>query len=250
MASRRGLLVLGGFATAYALIRTQRETVADWFAKEPEFVALEAPTGFRRIISNGNQTTGVFDPFVGLDDEVSARPLKLSRRQLCEELYANVPADVVPMAYFSDYNCPYCRVLSKDLIAQERDTAHPSRIVWHELPLLGPTSLLGARAALAAGYQGAYVEFHKRLNTGAVRIGDGLIQTLAETLGVDHSQLLRDMERDEITQTLRRSKAVADMFGVIGTPFLVVGRTAVYGRISPASLNRLVEIESTRSRLC
>lgn len=73
----------------------------------------------------------------------------------------NTKADATLVVFF-DYNCGYCKkslpqldaVLSKD----------PSlRVIYKEFPILGQSSFLSAQAALAAGKQGKYVEFHREL---------------------------------------------------------------------------------------
>ena len=59
-----------------------------------------------------------------------------------------------------DYRCPYCKKLT-NIIADMR--ADNVRIVYKEWPILGDSSLLAARAGLAADKQGKYLAFHTRL---------------------------------------------------------------------------------------
>ena len=46
-----------------------------------------------------------------------------------------------------------------DLLAADRRL----RIVWKELPVLGPASRFAGRASMAAAKQGKYLAFHKAL---------------------------------------------------------------------------------------
>ena len=84
----------------------------------------------------------------GSDDE----PERLPLASLCPVLFPKAPAGRVPVAVFSDFYCPYCRVLIEHLGARDdpRISLH-----WHELPLLGPVSVVAAKAAVAADRQGA-----------------------------------------------------------------------------------------------
>ena len=244
--SRRNLLI-GGLAIAggYAALRFGPPAVAEIFAGDLEFEPVARPAGFRRI-AGGDSSTG-FDLFLGLDDDpgpdtgaalerVSARP--------CEALYGDDrDPDVVPMASFSDYNCPYCRALTIRLSEIEAASAGRVRISWHELPLLGEASMLAAQAALAAKRQGAYVAFHKRLMRSPFRTTPEYLEVLADDLGVDKTRLLADMDGEDVRRELRESSALAELFAFVGTPALVVGRTVVQGEINDARLERLIARE-------
>jgi len=84
------------------------------------------------------------------------------RDDLCAALFGmDQPDGVVPVAYFSDFRCPYCRVLERDL-----DTLFAEdpalRLVQHELPIFGPPSEFAARASVAAVRQGGQQELRRR----------------------------------------------------------------------------------------
>lgn len=242
--SRRALLTLGLIGGGYVALNWRGAALMERVAGLPDLIPLAEPVGFRKL-EGGDLSGGTFDPFIGLDEgaQIVAEPVR--RDTLCAALFGadDDGSDAVPIAYFTDYACPYCRVLGDDLTALQAEMPDRVRLIWHELPLLGPPSVLGARAALAAAKQGAYLPFHKRLNTGIVRITDAFIDQIAEDLGLDQATLRRDMADQATTQRLATSKGVADLFGVIGTPFLVIGRTAISGRISSTRLRQLVDLE-------
>ncbi len=76
----------------------------------------------------------------------------------------NAAGDVSVVVFF-DYNCGYCKKTLPQLQAlTQKDSL--VRIVFKELPILGPQSLTAAKAALAAGRQGKYIEFHNAANDG------------------------------------------------------------------------------------
>ena len=118
------------------------------------------------------------------------------------------------------------------------------RIVYKEWPILGESSKLAARAALAADKQGKYQEIHTKLMQSGFIPSIGYIEYLAAELDMDWPRLSRDMASDETTLALKRTSTLADKFGFIGTPSLVVGRTIVQGAITRAQLESLIEIEA------
>ncbi|WP_425439227.1 DsbA family protein [Poseidonocella pacifica] len=114
---------------------------------------------------------------------------------------------------------------------------------FHELPIYGPPSELAARAAIAAGFQGAHSAFHHRLMGSPVVPTRAYLLKLAEDAGIDTARLLSDMQRPEVDRRLATTRALADLFGFVGTPALVVGRTAALGRVSKHTLDELVDLE-------
>jgi protein-disulfide isomerase len=196
---------------------------------------LNGVPGFR-YLDAGAASGGFSNPFVGIDAGAEARPGSV------DDLFtaAAAPGDV-PVAVFSDYNCVYCRVLTKT-VAEEAQ-ADGIAVTWHELPLLGPSSRQGARAALAAGLQGAYLPMHKRLMSTRFRPTPAYVETVATELGLDPARLLSDMEGPDVAAQLEASAGVARLFGIIGTPALVVGRVLVLGNIGRPTLRQLIEME-------
>ena len=67
---------------------------------------------------------------------------------------------------FFDTRCPYCRKLEPtmaDLLARD----HGVRLVYKDLPILGPASVLGSKALLAAQKQGGYEKLRDAIMVGA-----------------------------------------------------------------------------------
>ncbi|MFV0359098.1 DsbA family protein [Tropicimonas sp.] len=230
--SRRQLLFL--FLTGMAM----SAGVSGLLRRRPiglETAPLPGVPGFRYLIA-GSTSGGVADPFFGI-----GQPESRPAGDLAYLFTAPARPGQVEVASFSDYNCPYCRVLSKTLagIAGDGEIA----VTWHELPLLGPASVAAARAALAADMQGAYLPFHNRMMATRFRPTAPYLTEAAGALGIDGDRLLADMEGPEVAARLRRSAGLANLFGIVGTPALVVGRTLVLGNIRRRDLERLIGME-------
>lgn len=240
MLNRRAILRLAAgaavIAAAYGAAAGLRRLMEPDLAFEP----IAGLPGFRRM-AGGPVSAGAL-LLAGLDDPATD---PLPPGSLCAQLFASQRPDLPQIAYFSDSRCIHCRVLSPLLHALE--TEDVAAITWHDLPLLGQASVLAARAALAARAQGAYDIFHRRLMGSPVLPTKHHLETLAQEAGIDPDRLVQDMESPAVTQQLATTAALARRFGFIGTPALVVGRTAVLGRVDRRLLLRLLAAEDAAS---
>ena len=68
---------------------------------------------------------------------------------------------------------------------------------------------------------------------------------VAADIGLDVNRLARDMASPVVQAELDRTRALADVFGFVGTPGLVVGRTVLNGALPYALLRRIAEDETS-----
>ncbi len=240
MPTRRALINLAGFAGLGALAYGTTGLLRRLSEPALEFSPIRNLPGFRRI--KGGPVSGGATMMVGLDRADASAPPKpgLGKAALCDVLFGPAPdKSRVQIAYFTDYRCLYCRKISP-MLAELGTTV---QITWHDLPLLGPISDRGARAAVAAAYQGAYATFHTRLMGTPVMPTPGYLRQLAQDAGIDGDRLLRDMTSARTEKQLAQTAAAARLFGFVGTPALVVGRTAALGGIDQRLLDRLIATE-------
>ncbi len=205
-----------------------------------EFEELQSPPGFRRI-PTGVQSV-IADPFIGLDAAPTPHP-EVEIMDLDQALFYDRTSETrVQLAYFSDLYCPYCRVLSQQILRIAADSEID--VSWHETPIFGEASLISAKGHIAAGRQNQYAPFHKVLAGAPVLATEPYLLTVAERLGLDTEQFAADLKSDETLQDLGRAAALANIFGLVGTPALVVGRTLVVGQISEVNLRQLIALEA------
>lgn len=243
---RRDLLILGGVVV---LIYGMRALPWDRLpGRGPRYVEIEGLSPFRRLEESG-PTSGPTAALIGLDPPSEDAILRRARAEgvradLCSALFGSpVPAGTVPIAYFSEFQCPYCRALERDLDALLEDESGSIRLSQHELPIFGPASELAARASVAAARQGRQQELRRRFMRMPLIADARSIRKVAGDVGLDADQLTRDMASPEVQAELDRTRALADLFGFIGTPGLVVGRTVLNGALPSALLRRIVEDE-------
>ena len=148
------------------------------------------------------------------------------------------PDGDVTLVEFFDYRCAYCRrVVSsmRALLDEDRDL----RVVFKELPVLGPDSERAARAALASRRQGGYVPFHFALMAAEDLSLQG-IRAAAEAVGLDPDRLEADMSAPEVNAAIQANYALANELGIEGTPAFVIGTQLIPGAVDKARLEQLI----------
>lgn len=240
-----------------ALLAAGALGVVAWVKGAPHLVSLATPelqfedlpglAPFRRLTETGAATAGG-SIFAGLGenkpvDEERARLIRSVRNDPCKALFGAPQTGSVPVAMFSDFACPVCRVMNERLQKLADSNPGSFHIVRHELPILGVASIAASRAVLAADLQGGYTAMHEKLIRTPAVTDKAYIAAIAGDIGLDQDRLLADMDSATIDDRLRLSRAIADVFGFVGTPAFAVGRTVFLGSLSESSFERLVSEE-------
>ena len=176
----------------------------------------------------GNATSAVF---VGLDREALMSPLEPS--ELCALLYPR-PGNGLGAAIFTDVNCPNCRSLEAKLASR----AGRLTLEFLDLPLLGPNSVVAARALVAAALTGTDQALRREMAKGP--FAAPLLPRIASRAGLDVERLRADMEHPEVEERLLRIRRAAATLGIWGTPGLTLGRTLAMGDMPGPTLDRLI----------
>lgn len=134
----------------------------------------------------------------------------------------------VTVVEFYDPRCPYCRQL-EPLMATWLEHEPDARLIYKDIPILGPPSVLGSRALLAAQRQGGYARLRDAIMSGPPNLTDASIRDDAQRLGLDWARMQRDMLDPAIQQRLDNNVRLAKLLGIEGTPAFVVGEQLVVG---------------------
>jgi len=152
----------------------------------------------------------------------------------------------VTMIEFFDYQCHYCKKIFPDLVSV-MDGDKRLRVVFKELPILGPASTYAARAALAARKQGKYMEFHTALMDLRGQLNEQRVMRTAAEIGLDTEQLAADMNDPEVEAQIRSNLSIAQEVGINGTPAMLIGNKFIPGAIDRAQMLKLVaEVRETQ----
>lgn len=148
------------------------------------------------------------------------------------------PSGDATLVEFFDYNCPYCRRVAPTVSGLIEDDAN-LRVVYKEIPILGPGSQFAARAALAARNQERYVPFHEALMQ-APKVDESNVMEIARRVGLDVERLERDMADPAIKAAIERNLELANALGITGTPSFVIGDRVVPGAVDRTTLETLI----------
>lgn len=235
--------------TALALVAALLAAAALYKALKPgprlDFVERAAPEGFRDLImvrsEGGASTAAALAPPAPAPTAPS-----MADAEICTALFDD-PDDLrfgagdAVAVYFTDYRCPYCRIMGELLF--ERAAADDITLIVKEWPILGPASVAGARMALAAARQGAYEPAHVRLAHTPFTPTPSYGRQMAQDLGIDPARMAADMAGPEVEAQLARTAALARALGIGGTPGLVVGRTVTKRSVREPMLDALIRAE-------
>jgi protein-disulfide isomerase len=186
--------------------------------------------------------------------EEKEKQLRASARlnELKTDIYSDLdspsvgsPKGDVTVVVFFDYNCGYCKNTLPEL--QNLVKQDPSiRLIYKEYPILGPTSFIAARAALAANRQGKYEEFHQAL-MAAKNVDLDVIKAISARLRLNYIKLRKDMDDSQVTESLQRNLRLATSLEISGTPGYIIGDRIIPGAIDSVALTQLVS--DARARL-
>lgn len=141
----------------------------------------------------------------------------------------------VTLVEFYDYACPYCKASNPaiDRLLQEDKGL---RVVYRELPILGPESVTAARLSLAASKAGRFTQFHDALwNAG--RPAPDTIALAAQTAGISATTQPDPQVEDE----LEKNRQLAGKLGATGTPVFVVGDRILNGAVGYDALKAAID---------
>ncbi len=141
----------------------------------------------------------------------------------------------VTLTYFYDYACGYCRQSNPDierLLKEDKGL----RVVYRELPILGPESVAAARVSLAASKAGKFAAYHDALYA-AGRPSPETIALAARAAGVPAQPAADPAQEAE----LKANMAMAGQLGATGTPLFIVGDRVINAAVGYDALKEAVK---------
>ena len=140
----------------------------------------------------------------------------------------------VTLVEFFDYACPYCKASNPfvDRLLQEDKGL---RVVYRELPILGPDSVTAARLSLEASKQGRFARFHDAL-WEAGRPAPDTIAKASQAAGIAASP----PQDAEAEAELKRNFQLAGQLGATGTPLFVIGNRVMNGAVGYDALKQAI----------
>jgi protein-disulfide isomerase len=152
----------------------------------------------------------------------------------------------VRIVEFFDYNCGYCKKVFPELLKLvEKDKK--VKIIFKDIPILGPTSETAAKWALAAHMQKKFFGFHRALMEHKGPINDEVLQKAAKAADMDVNKAKEDAEGTTVLMQVEKNRALAGQLGITGTPAFVVGEEVVPGAVPLEELEKMIADERKKA---
>lgn len=150
----------------------------------------------------------------------------------------NLSGDITLVEFF-DYRCGYCK-RAAGAVTQLQQENPRVRVIDKDFPILGETSELAAKAALASKAQGKHQVFHEAMLAFKGDITKESLLSLAGEVGLDTTKLEADMRNPEWQKAIDTNRALARTLGISGTPGFIVGTELVPGALDLSGLKELI----------
>ena len=148
--------------------------------------------------------------------------------------------DVI-LVEFYDYACPYCKASNPHvdrLVKEDKGL----RVVYRELPILGPDSVAAARMSLTASKAGKFNQFHEALYA-AGRPSPETIAIAAKAAGIPNAA----PDDAAVEAELKRNFQIAGQLGATGTPLFIVGDRVMNSAVGYEALKNAVAVARAKS---
>ncbi len=213
-------------AEAAALTKSDVEKIVrDYIKSNPQEILNAVDEYQRALVSEQRKTVLAQNKFSLFKDEAPEA--------------GNPKGDVAVIEFF-DYNCGYCKRVLPD-IQKLLDEDKNVRFIFKDFPILGPSSELASKWALAAAKQGKYLDYHKALMTAQGALNEEVLSSLAKDLGLDVDRLKKDAQGSDISEAISKNRALAASLGLSGTPAFIIGDEVAPGAITIERFRSLVE---------
>lgn len=159
------------------------------------------------------------------------------------------------MIIFSDFECPFCGRLAREVlpqIIQRHVETGAVQVAFFHLPLtkLHPTAFRAAEVAACAGVQGRFWPLHDEFFRHQKELQPDQLETYTVGSGIDRPALQRCLDGGVGREKVNRDLSLASTLGVTGTPTLFFGtkeggetvrvKSALAGTKSIEEVNELI----------
>jgi protein-disulfide isomerase len=164
----------------------------------------------------------------------------------------NLQGDVTMVEFF-DYNCGFCKRAMSDMLDLLKNDPK-LRVVLKEFPVLGEGSVQAAQVAVAVRMQDKtgkkYLDFHTKLLGGRGPADKAHALAAAKEAGFDMARLDKDLQSEEVKQTLEENLKLAEGLGLNGTPSYIFPAEVVVGAVGLPALKGKVNIARCGKETC
>lgn len=198
------------------------EQIQQWVEKNPDKI-LKVLMEYQRKQQEANQPTS---------EDVKANSAALFENSGSP----SVGTGPIKIAYFFDFNCGHCARQSETIKAVLAKTDKIT-VVYKNFAVLGPSSQLAARAALAAHQQGKYFDFYNETYKIREKTPESL-KAIAKKIKLDIPKWEKDMNSEAVQKEIAHVQELAEKMKLSGTPALAIAPET----IMPGRVDQLMEV--------
>lgn len=153
---------------------------------------------------------------------------------------AGNPKGDITIVEFFDYNCGYCTKALEEIQTVLKDDDNV-KVIFKDMPILGPPSLEAAKWSLAAIKQGKYFEYHTAILNHKGPKDAASLEKIAEKIGLDVKKLKKDKDDKDIETRLQDQILAARNIGINGTPGFLIAGEVYPGYMPAAQIKKIIE---------
>lgn len=186
--------------------------------------------------------------------QVAAKAVDITKVKTSGDAFVGNPNALVTVAYWYDYQCPFCRRFEEDAMSQlmtDYVKTGKVKVVFKDFQFLGPDSQTAGLAAQAVWEVAPdqFYAWHKAMydkqdgeNSGWGNKAD--ILALTKSLGIDSAKVeeLMTSKATEYQKAIDADKAEGSSFGINGTPGTIIGKNLISGAQPYSAVKQLVEL--------
>jgi len=191
----------------------------------------------------------------GTNTQPSTQAVDIAKIKTANQPFIGNPNAPVAIAYWSDYQCPFCKRFNNDALKQVVDNYVKQgkvKIVFKDFQFLGNDSQVAGVIGRAVWEVAPdkYYSWHEAMynsqdgeNSGWGSKAD--ILALTQSLGIDSKKVeaLATSKLDKYTDMINKDRSEGAKFGIKGTPGTIIGKNLITGAQPYSSVKQLIDIE-------
>ena len=167
--------------------------------------------------------------------------IKKFDKELKDTKYAGVlnPKGTIEIVEFYDYNCGYCKIVSKnvdELLKNRSDV----KVILRAIPILSEASRYATEVGMAIliSEPAKYPSYYKALMNGSARSKEEVSKAV-ESIGLKMSKIntILTKNKSEIDSAINNNLELAGKIGINGTPAFVINGELIPGAVDTQTLN-------------
>lgn len=146
---------------------------------------------------------------------------------------------------YSDFNCAYCANVQQTLAQLFMEYPDQIRLVWKSLPVkqLHPTAEISASAALCAGEQDKFWEYHDMLFKNQDYFTNDMLINFANEVGLNTDSFSNCLASETMMPRIKKTIQESEDLNITGTPHFYINQQEIPGAAELEDFERIIDVE-------